>query len=506
MITVVRLPSFGIRPPGAPRSIRPPRNPGSTGLRPPTGPVGHVPANPATPPPDRTRPTGPPGPRGHHGPRTAPWATALRRTIGVILVITLATVAVRAVLHLTTPEDTTGTTTQGRTADPQDIWRSGRTPTPGTTTMDPSWTEAWRLDPGLTAQAADAGWEVIVSPSYLVLSDPVTAVTDRMFGYRLTDGAPELLWSVDATGIYVRGMSDAVIVSANHLLDPATGAVVDAPWDSQESPVWLMDDLIVTRNTETGTYSAWDWNGGAPTLRWSRVMPELSIEPVYRDRTVGDADSGYLMVERRDADSSSDLPVFLSLADGSLHDITAPTADWCSDGRYIAAADGWLCLTSDLTAWEMAPDGTPTTVSYTIGPTSVIVAVPESGRPTLAQYRLALEQGDTSWARVALVKKPYEDVTINGAPLEVPESLRDTHHLYTFNLAYSSWTLSEDGRYLILPSSLSRLGKLVVIDTVEATAVDLGPSITGDSARAYPHGNVILLKEGTAVVGYRPVE
>lgn len=554
MLLSVKRPSFGIRPPGAPTSIRPPRSAhgvsGSSLFRRPgrampqadwaapqpdwvapqpdwaapqadwaaptddSHPAEPEPASkpprrprsgssPSEPPPARRPPQKPPWKPRHRPsraggePRDFDWGPAILTTSVALIVIGLVLVGS---LDNSGKRSTTGSPRPTRAASAPRSSASARTATAAPTSSDAandSWTQAWSID---LESGDNAGVRTYVSGDHLVVYDQAAGTRQQLRGYSLADGRPRELWSVAPEERPV-AVTSTVLVSSRSLIDPATGEATDAPWDRSSEPVLVTDDLIITcAKKPSPTCTGWDLADKTLTQRWGPVaFPENDLLLFSQYATTGDTRTGYALATTRDSNASAASAYFVSLADGSIQN-TRPEK---KDGRFlnlVPAADGWLQLEAgqkSITALE--PDGTERE-TYTPSRKRPMLLLTDSGLPTLDQYRSAFTSGDTSWASVALdCQFRGRACTLNGRALAGEDD-----GMTILLMHEGGFTATMNERYLIL-SQGSGSDSVSIIDREQMSLGPRGDSLFGARAPvAVARADLLIAVKDSSLVGYAP--
>ena len=537
----MKRPFFGIRPPGAPTSIRPPRSAhgsGSSLFRRPGRAMPHpsrttptsepplvepVPAPeplrrptrrpaPAEPSPAREprhRPTSRPAPseppparkppqRPDHAshargkPRDFDWGPAILTASVALIVVGLVLVG---------SLDNDGERNAARRARPTRATSAPRfsassratTPT-SSNTADDSWKQAWSIDLELDD---DADIRTYVSGDHLVVHDRAAGAKQQLRGYSLAGGRPQELWSITPRG-RPQAMTPTVLVSSRSLIDPATGEATDAPWGSSE-PVLVTDDFIITCTSRPSpACTGWDLADKTLTQRWGPVAFPGTVQPGFLDSAVtGDTHTGYALAMTGDSDSSKERGTvsFVSLADGSIM-ATRPQKEAGKVISLFPAADGRILLKDDekpVTA--LGPDGTEQE-TYTASQSTSALLLTDSGIPTLDQYKKAFTSGDISWASIALSCRSQEGTcTLNGRTVTDADYGTKSSPMYK-----QGFTATVSERYLIL--NHSRSGHVRIIDRDRGGLVPrrYGPRDHVAVARA----DLLIAVKDSSLVGYAP--
>ena len=299
MLLSVKHPSFGIRPPGAPTSIRPPRSAhgsGSSLFRRPgramphpdrTTPASEPPlAEPVPAPEPLRRPTSRPAPaepsparrpqrrpdRAEKKPQDFDWGPAILATSVTLIIVGLILVG-------SLDNDRQGNTARRarptRAASAPRFSASSRAaaPTPSDTEDSP-WKRAWSVDLELDDNAIT---NTYVNSDHLVVYDQANK-EQRLRGYGLTDGRPRELWSITPEG-QPEAITSTVLVTSRSLIDLATGEATDAPWDRLSEPVLVTEDFIMTcaKKDSAVTCAGWDLAGKTLTQRSPGMIFSYSI-------------------------------------------------------------------------------------------------------------------------------------------------------------------------------------------------------------------------------------
>lgn len=390
------------------------------------------------------------------------------------------------------------------------------TPSTGST----QWQQAWSFETGEGKWGGEPGqdkpnfWEAYAHGDCLVvISGWKAGEKTRLTGYRIAEDGPQRLWSMEEEHFSSPSSNDNVwwggkLVLGSKLLDPATGALSDGPWDSWVYTSVLSDDfaLACTRSSFTPprfTCSYWDWNGGAPAKRWTREYDgELSV--LTHQGIAGTTDRGAVLAERKTDLAATEKPIVaVSLTDGSLL-AEWPAAAINQRGRYIEAADGWI---------HVAPEGTEASAvsltgertSFPLTGSNAALLVAEKGKPTIEQFRAAYETGDVSWARVVIDCPSGPECSLNGNPFLLPKHMayRGDPGRAGYQLA---WSMSSDGRTLFM-----RFGGRGTSGTVDLVDIPSGKEIPliNNTAGRRPvmpvvREDLVIAIEGSSLVGYLP--
>lgn len=512
----------GIRPPGAPTSIRPPT---STSIRPPKQGSYTSPPRPGRV--RRSDRSGPPGrrrPRASRASRTPRTPRGSRGSGVAVVVLVLIVVALVAALpdlveDLSRPRVAVGPTFPARTI------AARRTPSPSPTPSDRpayagSWQEAWSLDDPVLVGTSTSRREALLYAwgDYFVVAHRLGSGSDSrasVTGYRLGAADPERAWTITMDGFTEHPKEStpwgSKLIMGGKLVDVATGEASDAPWE-RASPRLVFNNLAIVCAGSGDWCAGWDWNDGDPVERWRRGSMERNwYFPTAR--VVGDDATGHVRIEerprsRRSGSSTSDPSTsgFLSLADGSIHNSSNSSSSKTDQTTYIPAADGWLRRSKNASGFEMlGPDGTPAgAVEPATTDDEYLVLLSPTGPPTLDEYRRAYELGDTGWATTALTSSRdgrSRPQLLNGRPLanRTPSTPR-APTVFEDNRAL----LSPDGRTLLVTRSSPDI-PVVAVDLTTSTATDLPPEVTdGDHVRVTVRADLIIAVVGTRIVGYAP--
>ena len=422
-------------------------------------------------------------------------------------------VLVGMVLALSQPQGTGEEAASGCSATPDVV-----TPSTGST----QWQQAWSFETGEGKWGIEPGqdegnlWEAYAHGDCLVvISRLKVGVKTRLTGYRIAEDGPQRLWSMEEEHFYRPiSIDDNVwwggkLVLGSKLLDPATGASSDGPWGSWKTPRVFSDDfaLICTETSYTPLRTAcsyWDWNGGAPTQRWTQEYDGMLSVPTYQG-LAGTADKGAVLAERKTDLGTTEMPIVaVSLTDGSLL-AEWPAAASNQRGRYIEAADGWI---------HVAPEGTEASAvsltgertSFPLTGSNAVLLVAEKGKPTIDQFRAAYETGDVSWARVAIDCPSRKQCFFNGNPSPLDLEYSVGGNAWDRAKFQHEWSLSSDGRTLFM-----RFGGSGTSGTVDLVDIPSGkeiPLINHAAGRRtvtpIVREDLVIAIEGSSLVGYRP--
>ncbi len=421
-------------------------------------------------------------------------------------------VLVGMVLALSQPPGTGEEAGSGCSAAPDIV-----TPSTGST----QWQQAWSFETGEGKWGSEPGqikpnfWEAYAHGDCLVvISGWKAGEKTRLTGYRIAEDGPQRLWSMEEEYFSSPSSNDNVwwggkLVLGSKLLDPATGALSDGPWGSWRIPHVLSDDfaLICTETSHTPLRDAcsyWDWNGGAPTKRWTQEYDgKLSV--LTHQGLAGTADKGAVLAERKTDLAATEEPIVaVSLEDGSL------LAEWPAvasnqRGRYIEADDGWI---------HVAPEGTEASAvsltgertSFPLTGSNAALLVAEKGKPTIEQFRAAYETGDVSWARVVIDCPSGPECSLNGNPFLLPKHMayRGDPGRAGYQLA---WSMSSDGRNLFMRPHGLDIGRAVcLVDIPGGKDIPLTKGSVTNRGTVAPlmRDDLVIAIEGSSLVGYRP--
>ena len=512
----------GIRPPGAPTSIRPPT---STSIRPPkqgsyTSPPrpGRVRRPDRSGPPSRRRPRASRRSRGSRGSGAALFVLVL------IVAVLVAAVGVLPGLveNLSRPRVAVAPTFPVRTI------AARRTPSPSPTPSDRpayagSWQETWSLDESTGDGTATSGTDDDTT-TFLYAFDDRLVVAHRygysstshadVTGYLIKADGPERAWTItmnEFTRHPVRsGPWGSKLIMGGELVDVVTGEVSDAPW-KHASPKFTLNGFVIVCDDSDTWCAGWDWNDGNPSERWRSGPLEEDLQSA---QVVGDDATGHIRIQRYTENRSSDRSRrsgsstsgtstvgFLSLADGSIHNSSSKAGR----ATYVPAADGWLRRSEDGSGFEtLSPDGTPAgAIELATADDEYLVLLSPTGPPTLDEYRRAYELGDTGWAATVLTatrdgrSRPQ---LLNGRPLvSRTSSIPRVPSVSEGNRAL----LSPDGRTLLVMRASDGAPR-VSVDLATSTVTDLPPETTEKVGVKIARADLIVAVVGTRIVGYAP--
>ena len=374
------------------------------------------------------------------------------------------------------------------------------------------WQQEWSFEAGEGKWGGEPGqdranfWNAYAHGDCLiVISGWKPGEKTRLTGYRIAEDGPKRLWSIEEEQIFAPDANvwwGGKLVLGNRLLDPTTGALGDGPWSGV--PAALSNDFALVCKLSLRTVcSGWDWNGGAPTKRWTQEYDgKLSV--LTHQGLAGTADKGAVLAERKTDLAATEEPIVaVSLEDGSL------LAEWPAvasnqRGRYIEADDGWI---------HVAPEGTEASAvsltgertSFPLTGSNAALLVAEKGKPTIEQFRAAYETGDVSWARVVIDCPSGPECSLNGNPFLLPKHMayRGDPGRAGYQLA---WSMSSDGRTLFM-----RFGGRGTSGTVDLVDIPSGKEIPliNNTAGRRPvmpvvREDLVIAIEGSSLVGYRP--
>ena len=498
-----------IRPPGAPTSIRPPKQ--GSYAAPKSGRVRRPARNR---PPDRR-------PRASRGPHRSRRPGAVLVCLVVLLIVTALIAAGGAltdlVENLSRPRVATAPT---RTVPAR------RTPSPSPTPSDRpahagSWREAWSLDDTVLVGTSTSRRDTLLYTwgDYFVVAHRIRGDSSSeadVTGYRIGAAGAERAWTITMDD-FTRLPSGSTpwgpeLITGRQLVDITTGRVSDAPWEQYSSLKLVFNNIAIVCASSGDWCAGWDWNDGNPFERWRQGSTGRNWS-FPTAQVVGDDATGHVRIEerprsRRSGSSTSGPSAsgFLSLADGSIHNSSNSSSSKTDQTTYIPAADGWLRRSKNASGFEMlSPDGTPAgAVKPATTDDEYLVLLSPTGPPTLDEYRRAYELGDTGWAATVLTatrdgrSRPQ---LLNGRPLvSGTSSIPRVPSVSEGNRAL----LSPDGRTLLVTRSSPDI-PVVAVDLTTSTATDLPPEVTdGDHVRVTIRADLIIAVVGTRIVGYAP--
>ena len=168
--------------------------------------------------------------------RSRPGLRAPGRPDGPPLVVVLVAFTVAERLQSRGPEDEPVET---RSSEEPAAPPPSRTtpPSPEPSATDDPWSQARRVDLGLSA---DAYVRVHVNGDRLVVYDSAPGdhgASNRLRGYRLVDGQPREAWSTTPL-LEPKALTSTALISSNSLIDPATGEVEGTPGADRPRPRW----------------------------------------------------------------------------------------------------------------------------------------------------------------------------------------------------------------------------------------------------------------------------
>ena len=387
------------------------------------------------------------------------------------------------------------------------------TPSTGST----QWQRAWSFEAGEGKWGVEPGqnkgnlWNTYAHGDCLVVvSGWKAGEKTRLTGYRIAEDGPKRIWSIEEE--HVNSPDENVwwggkLVLGSQLLDPTTGALSDGPWDGH--PRVLSDDFALACTTSSFTplrdvCSGWDWNGGAPTKRWTQ---EYDGKPsvLTHQGIAGTTDRGAVLAELKTDLAASEMPIVaVSLADGSLL-AEWPAVAFNQRGRYIGAADGWI---------HVAPEGaeasavslTGERTSFPLTGSNAALLVAEKGKPTIEQFRAAYETGDVSWARVVIDCPSRRQCSFNGNPSPLDLTNKMSGDVWDKARFQHMWSVSSDGRTLFMRFGGS--GTSGAVDLVDIPSGKEIPLINDAAGRRtvtpIVRDDLVIAIEGSSLVGYRP--
>ena len=379
-------------------------------------------------------------------------------------------------------------------------------PSPEPSATDDPWSQAWRVDLGLSA---DAYVRVYVNGDRLVVYDSTPGdhgVSNRLRGYRLVDGQPREAWSTTPL-LEPKALTSTALISSNSLIDPATGEVEGTPWGGSSSPVLVTDDLVIAcTGRPDPACTGWDLQDGVLALRWGPVpFPGDALPQFRRSAIAGDTRTGYALATTKDsrATTSQESISFVSLADGRVES-TRPAEDNGRRLELVPAADGWLDITDrQSVVIPLDLDGTQEEdQDYTATHYRRALLLAESGRPTLDQYKAALASGDLSWTSIAFDCHPQHGTCALGSGRRVTGA---DGRVTTWLRLGNEEAVTAGERYLVLRLSSLGPGPVRVIDLAQGRVVPLGESLYGERAHVtVMREDLLIALEDGALVAYAP--
>ena len=213
------------------------------------------------------------------------------------------------------PESSTG---GGCSATPDVVTSSGGSA---------QWQQEWSFEAGEGKWGGEPGqdranfWNAYAHGDCLIVTSGwKPGEKTRLTGYRIAEDGPKRLWSVEEERIFVPDANiwwGGKLVLGNRLLDPTTGALGDGPWSGV--PAALSNDFALVCKLSLRTVcSGWDWNGGAPTKRWTQEYDGM-LSVLTNKGLAGNTDKGAALAELSTDPSAKKTPIVaVSLADGSL--------------------------------------------------------------------------------------------------------------------------------------------------------------------------------------------
>ena len=475
----MKFPSSGIRPPGAPRSIRPPHQrqdpseqsaPASRrgSWKEPVSPSGSAWAS------------GPPSP-----PRRRHWILAAAAVVVIAVVVT-------GPAHRTHPAP------PGATAPPAcNPWAAAPATGPGPRGgAGAQWRQAWSHDLGLPTDDVSDEWRAALVGDCLVVNIDQGEAISTQTGYRLTADGPVQIWQASHDYLQLNTTNPSWgghVVARDSLIDPITGHSEKAPWH-EESSTWVISQHLVLAcrdddTTRSSSCQMWEHTSAGPVMRWSRDV-SFGLSPLLHYGMSGDESTGSIMVE-----NNLDLTrSIMSLADGSLHGSWPKRSDRDSRRVFVPASDGWLILNKDTgEAASVTGDGQEQTFTTQAPIPALLLA--QGRAPSLAQLRSAYETGQADWAQVNLRCWELFDCTLNGSAIELPE-------------AFFTWQGIDDGVYQAWAQMMDESQGVLIKDndpTSEALVLDLsrGTAFNPTGARDAAAGDMVLLATPGLIIKLR---
>ena len=267
------------------------------------------------------------------------------------------------------------------------------------------WQQEWSFEAGEGKWGGEPGqdranfWNAYAHGDCLIVTSGwKPGEKTRLTGYRIAEDGPKRLWSVEEERIFVPDANiwwGGKLVLGNRLLDPTTGALGDGPWSGV--PAALSNDFALVCKLSLRTVcSGWDWNGGAPTKRWTQEYDGM-LSVLTHKGLAGNTDKGAALAEW-------------------------PAAASNQEDRYIEADDGWIHVAPE-SAEASAVSLTGERTSFPLTGSNAALLVAEKGKPTIEQFRAAYETGDVSWARVVIDCPSSRQCSLNGNPFLLPKHM-----------------------------------------------------------------------------------
>ena len=286
-----------IRPPGAPTSIRPPKQ--GSYAAPKSGRVRRPARNR---PPDRR-------PHASRGPHRSRRPGAVLVCLVVLLIVTALIAAGGAltdlVENLSRPRVATAPT---RTVPTRTV-PARRTPSPSPTPSDRpahagSWREAWSLDDTVLVGTSTSRRDTLLYTwgDYFVVAHRISGGSSSeadVTGYRLGAADPERAWTITMDGFTEHPKEStpwgSKLIMGGKLVDVATGEASDAPWE-RASPRLVFNNIAIVCASSGDWCAGWDWNDGNPFERWRQGSTGRNWS-FPTAQVVGDDATGYVRVE-----------------------------------------------------------------------------------------------------------------------------------------------------------------------------------------------------------------
>lgn len=399
------------------------------------------------------------------------------------------------------PESSTG---GGCSATPDVVTSSGGSA---------QWQQEWSFEAGEGKWGGEPGqdranfWNAYAHGDCLIVTSGwKPGEKTRLTGYRIAEDGPKRLWSVEEERIFVPDANvwwGGKLVLGNRLLDPTTGALGDGPWSGV--PAALSNDFALVCKLSLRTVcSGWDWNGGAPTKRWTQEYDGM-LSVLTNKGLAGNTDKGAALAELSTDPSAKKTPIVaVSLADGSLL-AEWPAAASNQEDRYIEADDGWIHVAPE-SAEASAVSLTGERTSFPLTGSNAALLVAEKGKPTIEQFRAAYEAGDVSWARVVIDCPSGPECSLNGNPFLLPKHMayRGVPGRAGYQLA---WSMSSDGRNLFMrPHGLDIRRAVCLVDIPGGKDIPLTEGSVTNRGTVAPlmREDLVIAIEGSSLVGYRP--
>lgn len=350
--------------------------------------------------------------------------------------------------------------------------------------------------------------------SLVVLSRPDecpgrTGCTGHVTLYDLDGSRPARRWHTKVHGFLqsVQLWAGKVFVG-DQLLSVEDGSAADAPWPSGELPTFFEDARTALACEVHGACTAWAPDG---SVRWE--LPEGLDSQCASGTLLAGTERHMVLCESQNPLGEA---TALDLDSGTTAPLDSSSTADLDSLVVLPATDGWLTVpvgfqTSGGQARLWSTDGADQGAVDTAAALELIHNRQPLSRtpPTLAQYRAAVEQGDTSWAEVVMTADDDCTLAVDkaGGRQEVVAP-SEVCALQSDRPAYlETGHLSADGTRVLFHSEDGDRGTPAVLDLASMQFVAMPPEATGSETKANASllsGEllVVLSREDRVLRGY----